>query len=75
MSSPKDVRVLLLLLLLGSKLSVGAKLEEGISEVEGVIEGTSRDSRFERKDVLKIDSIPNFNNGVVGYFTNLIVNH
>jgi len=36
-SLPKDVRVLVLLLLLGSESLVGAKLE-GISEVERVME-------------------------------------
>ena len=38
-SSPKDIRVLVLLLLLDSESSVGAELEEGVSEVEGVTEG------------------------------------
>jgi len=38
-SSLKDVRILIVLLLLGSESLVGAELEEGISKVEGVIEG------------------------------------
>jgi len=37
--------------------------------------GITRDYKFERTNVLKIDSIPNFNYGVIGYFTNLRVNH
>ena len=44
-SSPKDVRVLILLLL-GSESMVGLEPEEGISEAEGVIEG----SLFGQKD-------------------------
>jgi len=39
-SSPKDVRVLSLLLLLGSESVIGAKLKEGISQIEGVKEGS-----------------------------------
>jgi len=35
-SSPKDVRVLVLLLLLGSKSEVGVELKDGISKTEGV---------------------------------------
>ena len=39
-SSPKDVRVLVILLLLSSESVTGAELEEGISEIEGVQEGS-----------------------------------
>jgi len=38
-SSPKDVRVSVLSLLLSSESLIGAELEEGISDIEGVIEG------------------------------------
>jgi len=35
----------------------------------------TRDSRIEREDVFKVNSIPSFNDGIVGYFTDLRVNH
>ena len=41
-SSLKDVIVLVLLLLLGSESTVRVELEEGISEIERVIEGSLR---------------------------------
>ena len=35
----------------------------------------TRDFRLERKDIFKVNNISNFNDGVVGYFTDLRVNH
>ena len=72
-SSPKDVKVLVLLLHLGSESSVGAERERNIRGRRSN-RRTTRDTRFERKDVLKINSIPSFNDGIVGYFTDLRVN-
>jgi len=73
-SSPKDVRILVLLLLLGSKLVAGAELKEKISEIKGVQEGLLGILDLKEK-IFKADNISNFNDGVVGYFTNLKVTH
>jgi len=35
----------------------------------------TREYRFERKDVFKVNNILNFDDGIVGYFTDLRVNY
>jgi len=34
-----------------------------------------RDFRFEKQDVFKVNNIPSFDDSIVGYFTDLGVNH
>ena len=48
-SSPKNVRILVILLLLSSASVVGAELEEEILEVEGVQEGSLGILNLKRK--------------------------
>ena len=51
------------------------ELEKGDIRGRRSAKRITRDSRLERKDVFKVNIIPNFNDSVVEYFTDLRVKH
>ena len=74
-SSPKDVRVFIFFA--PSRFRINYKSRNRRRDISGrrSTRRITKDFRLERKDVFKVNTIPNFNYGVVGYFTDLRVNH